>query len=269
MVVVDPADFTAVLASLGGIGGQCLPLADLALGASSALSNAGASALAASVWLATLTQESAYFRTTVEYGTGQSYAPYIGRTFEQITWRDNYAAFGAWAVGQGLIASPNLFVVKPTLLGEMQWAWLGGVWFFQARGLWPYAAKGDLQSVENAVNRGTITSSGYPSGWATRLKCYRAWTLRVAPPQTLAVTGVLDEATSRRLQQWVGVAMDGAVGAVTYAAVQKWLGRTADGTLARDDVKALQTEIDTYVDGDWGPGTTRALQRYLNARATA
>lgn len=259
---VTAADFAAVLKSLGATGGQCVPVADLALGANLALD--GISPVAAAVWLATLTQESAYFRTTEEYSKTGSYAPYIGRTFEQITWRDNYAAFGAWCVHGGYIATDSLFVDHPQLLAEMQWAWLGGVWYFVNRGLWPSATKGDYQSVSNAVNRGTLTTSGYPSGWDARLKCYQAWTARVVKPAKLTITKAMDGPTSKRLQQFVGVAMDGDVGKVTWSAVQKWLGRTVDGSLSAADVKALQTKIGAYVDGDFGPGTTGDLQRYLN-----
>jgi hypothetical protein len=263
---IAPSEFAAVLQALNANGGQCLPLADLALGASEALSLTGATPVGAAVWLATLTQESAYFRTTTEYGGGQSYAPHIGRTFEQVTWRANYAAFGAWAVDQGLIATDNLFADKPELLGETQWAWLGGVWYFGAHGLWTYANRGDFQIVQNAVNRGTATSSGYPSGWTTRLNSYRAWTSQVSPPAQLPITGAMDPATVKRLQQWIGVGMDGQVGPITYSALQKWLGQAVDGTLSNADVKKLQNTIGAFVDGQWGPGTTRDLQTYLNAK---
>jgi hypothetical protein len=266
-VAVDQADFLAVLNALGTNSRQVLPLPDLAFGATTALAHAGATPVAAAVWLATLTQESDSFRTTTEYGTGQTYAPYAGRTFEQITWPDNYAAFGTWAATQRMIASPTLFRERPALLSETQWAWLGGVWFFQANGLWPYAGRGDLQQVENAVNRGQLTTSGYPSGWAARLTAYQTWTRRVATPAQIAITGVMDGPTSRRLQQWVGVAMDGSAGAVTWSAVQKWLGRTVTGTLSAADVRALQVRIGAYVDGDFGPGTTRDMQRFLNGQA--
>ena len=37
-------------------------------------------------------QESGYFRTTEEYAKNGPYAPYIGRTFIQVTWKSNYAA---------------------------------------------------------------------------------------------------------------------------------------------------------------------------------
>lgn len=265
---VDAAEFAAVLKALGASGGQCVPIADLALGASEALSATTANPVAAAVWLATLTQESASFRTTTEYGTGQSYAPYVGRTFEQITWKENYAAFGAWCVDQGLIATDSYFADKPALLGEMQWAWLGGLWYFEARNLWGYAGRGDFQTVQNAVNRGTATNSGYPSGWTSRLNAYRAWTGQIAPPAQLVVTKVMDGPTSKRLQQWVGVSMDGSVGAVTYSAVGKWLGRNVDGVMSSDDVKALQKQVGAFVDGDWGPATTAALQKYLNAHTS-
>ena len=255
---ITAADFTAVLKALGANGGQCLPAADLALGAARAL--AGRSPVAQAVFLATMTQESAYFRTTEEYAKTGSYAPYIGRTFEQVTWRYNYAAFGDWCASKGLIATPSLFVDKPELLAEMQWAWLGGVWFFESHGLWAYADRGDFQTVEVKVNG----ASPFPSGWPTRLKAYQQWTARVVHPGQLAITKTMDDPTCKRLQQWVGVAMDGDVGPKTNRAIQQWLGRPNANTLSKDDVKALQKAIGAWVDGDWGPGTTRDLQNFLN-----
>jgi hypothetical protein len=265
-VSVTAADFTAVLTALGANSRQVVPLTELAFGATNALAHAAASPIASAVWLGTLTQESGFFRTTTEFGVGQTYAPYVGRTFEQVTHRDNYSAFGQWCATQHMIGTPNLFTDRPVLLSEMQWAWLGGVWFFAANGLWPYAARGDFQSVQNAVNRGQLTNVGYADKWPVRLSAYQAWTTRVAPPADLVITAVMDGPTVKRLQQWLGVAMDGALGAVTYSGLQRWLGRTVDGNLSPDDVKAFQLRIGAFVDGDWGPGTTRDLQGYLNGR---
>lgn len=259
-MALTAGNFGAVLRSLGAGSGLVLPVADLALGAEKAL--VGRSPVARAVFLATMTQESAYFRTTEEYAKDGSYAPYIGRTFEQVTWRENYAAFGAWAKGEGLIATASLFVDRPELLAETQWAWLGGVWYFEMRNLWPLAEAGDFQTVQVKVNG----ASPFPAGWSTRLKAYQAWTLQTGPLVILGISGSMDAATSKRLQQWVGVAMDGDVGRLTYAALQKWLGLTADGTLSANDVKKFQGVIGAYVDGDWGPGTTKALQRFLNAQ---
>jgi hypothetical protein len=264
-VKITAANIAAVLKTLGATGGQYLPAADLALGASEALDMSPDTNDGAAVWMATQTQESAYLRTTVEYGSGQDYSPYVGRTFEQVTWIGNYREFGDWAVREKLIATADLFVKSPKLLGEMQWAWLGGVWYFERRNLWRYANTGDMQTVSNAVNRGTVTNVGYPAGWDARLACYQAWCTQIARLPVLAVNGKLDEPTNRRLQQWVGVAMDGVLGAVTYSAVQKWLERPVDGSMSKADIIALQKEIGALPDGDWGPGTTKQLQRYLNA----
>lgn len=267
MITAD--DFTAVLAELKALGRQVLPLPDLALGATRALADTPLNPVGACCWLATMTQESASFRTTTEYSSTGPYAPYVGRTFEQVTWETNYAAFGRWAVAAGLIASPDLFVDRPHLLAETQWAWLGGVWYFGVRDLWGYANRGDFQRVSNAVNRGSATTNGFPSGWSARLAAYRVWTARIATPTKVTVTGVMNGPTSKRLQQWVGVGMDGAVGPVTLGAVEKWLGLPVDGVMSPSDVKVFQGRISAYVDGDWGPGTTRSLQRYLNSQQGA
>jgi hypothetical protein len=268
-LIVRPEDFTTVLRALGATGGQVVSAAELAFGCNRALTLTTLTPEGLAGWLATLTQESDHLRTTTEYGTGQVYAPYVGRTFQQLTWRDNYAAFGDWTRRLGLTGTGDLFLANAGLLAELQWAWLGGVWFFGDRNLWGPVSRGDFQTVQNAVNRGVATSSGYPSGWAARLACYRAWTAQVAPPVTLDITGSLDTPTARRLQQWVGVGIDGSLGAVTWSAVQKWLGVTVDGSMSAADTRKLQAVIGAYVDGAWGPGTTRDLQMYLNGATAA
>ena len=83
-------------------------------------------------------------------------------------------------------------------------------------------------------------------------------------PAQLAITKTMDDPTCKRLQQWVGVAMDGDVGPKTNRAIQQWLGRPNADTLSKDDVKAFQKAIGAWVDGDWGPGTCRDLQNFLN-----
>ena len=227
--MLTATDFTTVLRSLGAGSGLVLPAAVVALGATNALAMLGSNPNAVACWLATMTQESAFFRTTEEYAKNGSYAPYIGRTFQQVTWRGNYAAFGQWAADEGLIATPSLFVDKPELLAETQWAWLGGVWFFKAKNLWGPAIAGDFQKVQVTVNG----ASPFPAGWDSRLKAYQAWTKQIVKPASLAVGGLFDATTKKRLQQWIGVAMDGDFGSVSYSALQRWLGRPGDGTFSK------------------------------------
>lgn len=121
--------------------------------------------------------ESAYFRTTEEYAKHGRYAPYIGRTFIQITWKDNYAAFGAWCHDQGLVPRASYFVDRPERLAQPRWAALGGVWYFtqvrfSGRPLTSYAA--DILSVGRAVNLGSPSSKHTPNGQRARVAAYRA-----------------------------------------------------------------------------------------------
>lgn len=104
-------------------------------------------------------EESDGFATTVEYGTGQRYAPYIGRTWGQLTWESNYAAFGAWCVQQGLLDDPDTFVNNPAALGDMQWAAIGAAWFW----ITPHGGhdlinddsdRGDVAAVTETINGG-------------------------------------------------------------------------------------------------------------------
>lgn len=121
--------------------------------------------------------ESAWFRTTEEYSKIGRYAPYIGRTFIQITWKDNYASFGKWCVSVGLLTDPNYFVNNPASLADLKWAALGGVWYFTqvlfaGKPLTAYAD--DMLAVGRAVNLGSPTSKNTPNGQKARDAAYKA-----------------------------------------------------------------------------------------------
>jgi len=124
--------------------------------------------------------ESAYFRTTVEYQhTGQSYAPYIGRTFIQVTWKSNYAKFGAWCKSHGLVSDPDYFVKNPVALGHAKWAALGGVWYFTAvkfsgHSLVEIADQGNADMIGRGVNLGNPWSAATPNGASARRAAWNA-----------------------------------------------------------------------------------------------
>lgn len=188
----------SALAAMGAVGGQIVSDDQLAAGALDALRQApaGLTAAGAAAFLATMAEESAHFRTTTEYGTGQSYAPYIGRTFEQLTWSSNYAGFGAWCKARGLVSDANVFVHSPTALSDIRWAWLGGVYYFAAHDLWRYANAGNFLAVSQAVNGGDgkIGTSFTPNGWTERQNAYRAFlaagaSLLPTSPAAAPVTG--------------------------------------------------------------------------------
>lgn len=151
----------------------------LAAGANEALRSApaGLTKEGAAAFLATLSQESGAFRYLEEIDKTQPYSPYIGRGYEQVTHRSNYAAFGVWCKARGLISDADYFVKNPSRLADIRWAWLGGVWFWQANNIWKYGNKGDFLATQQAVNLGSsrIGSKYIPSGIAERRKWYAAW----------------------------------------------------------------------------------------------
>lgn len=163
------------LDTLGARGGQVASLDTLAAGANHALQVAHVKdPKQAAAFIATMLFESDHFRATSEYlaapGTAlranqNRYYPYIGRSFEMLTWQYNYAAFGSWCYSKKLVSNPNAFVNAPTSLGALTWAWLGGAWFWESHDLWTVAGTGDFTKVTQIVNGGT-------SGLSARLAIY-------------------------------------------------------------------------------------------------
>lgn len=170
---------SAALGAVGARGGQMRSYAQLARDGEHALAMApsGLTVKGAAAWLATLAMESAYFRTTTEYGSGQWYAPWIGRGFVQVTHESNYAAFGVWCHRRGLVSSDDYFTEHPKRLADYQWAWWTGLWYFEYADLWKYANRGDFLAVSQGVNggTGTIGTSFTPYGWVQRKAMYEAF----------------------------------------------------------------------------------------------
>lgn len=178
------AQLKKALASVGAGSGMVASADQLAAGANDAMRRVGCKTVTeCALFLATLAQESAYFRTATEYGSGQRYAPYIGRGFEQVTWRDNYAAFGAWAKSKGVVSDANLFVNQPTRLADSAYWWLTGVWYWTIPRSWGQysslidAARktGSIWTVSRAVNMGNPNSEGTPWGMNERIKMFDAF----------------------------------------------------------------------------------------------
>ncbi len=82
----------------------------------------------------------------------------------------------------------------------------------------------------------------------------------------LTVNGVLDTATVKEMQKWVGTTPDGDWGPATTRALQVKVGATVTGIRDAQTTRKVQALVGATVDGVWGSLTTKALQRYLNAR---
>jgi hypothetical protein len=135
--------------------------------------------------------ESAYFRTTQEYASTGAYQPYRGRTFIQITWKDNYAAFGKWCLSVGLVADADYFVKNPTKLADLKWAAIGGVWYFtkvlkkdKQGNLHPIVWwADDPLAIGRAVNMGNPYSTATPNGQKARDAAYVAVVNALTPKE--------------------------------------------------------------------------------------
>lgn len=180
--MVDANTLKGVVELAGGrlaTKGQAASWEELAKGANSALLAAppGLTWQGCASYLADKAQESDYFRATEEYNKNGRYAPYIGRTFQQLTWVENYRGFGRWCKSKGLLTDSEYFVKNPTRLRDYKWAWLGGVWYFEHHNIWRWANKGDHLSVSQAVNRGinSVGSSNLPNHWSVRKKMFDAF----------------------------------------------------------------------------------------------
>ncbi|AER47898.1 lysin A [Mycobacterium phage Lucky2013] len=82
------------------------------------------------MWLAQVGHESASFFYTEEIAKNGRYAPYIGRTWIQITWDYNYRAFSQWCHARGLVPTADYFVVNYRELADLRWAGLGAAWYW-------------------------------------------------------------------------------------------------------------------------------------------
>lgn len=173
----------SALGAAGALGNQLLSVDGLAAGAADALRQApNLTPAGAAGFLATCAMESAYFRTTTEYGSGQRYAPYIGRTFIQLTWQANYQAFGNWCKARGLVTDANTFVNNPASLSDPRWAWLGAIFYFEVNNIWRWANAGNFLAVSQAVNGGVgrVGTAFVPNGWRERQAMYGVF-LAVGP----------------------------------------------------------------------------------------
>ena len=250
----------AALDSVGGRGNQIASLDEIARIFNAAISQAGDGAydgqparLAALI--GQCAQESAWFRTTTEYGTGQRYAPYIGRTFIQITWSDNYQAFGLWCKAHGLINDAAYFVNNPASLSDLKWAALGPIWYFATRGILPYADQRNWTAVGGIINTGS--AAGVPGGNATRLKaCQAVYDYLISHP---IGEPAMPTATQLALAKW----MTDRIGQFAYSQQDRFDNLTTDGDGRSADCSSVVDldyrevaglEVGTFTDAQAGNG---------------
>ena len=110
-------------------------------------------------WLAQIGHESAGFKATEEYASGDESTDrwrYKGRTWIQITWEANYRGFSQWAHKNGLVESPNFFVVNPKRLADLRWAGIGPAWYWTVArpDINSLCDSGDFDKVTYRINGG-------------------------------------------------------------------------------------------------------------------
>ncbi|ASR77115.1 endolysin [Mycobacterium phage MyraDee] len=102
------------------------------------------------MWLAQVGHESASFQYTEEIAKNGRYAPYIGRTWIQITWDYNYRAFSKWCFDRGLVPTPDYFVPNYRELADLKWAGLGAAWYWTV-------ARTDINALSDRQDLITVT----------------------------------------------------------------------------------------------------------------
>ncbi|RIU39975.1 hypothetical protein D2E92_02075 [Mycobacteroides abscessus] len=154
------------------------------------------------MWLAQVGHESAGFNATEEYASGAAYegradlgntqpgdgVRFKGRSWIQITGRNNYAAFSRWCSGKGLVLSPTEFVDNPNRLAELRWAGIGAAWYWTV-------ARSDINTLSDRQDLETVTRriNGGTNGLADRRDRYnRALLQGEALLQLLATSEPLD-----------------------------------------------------------------------------
>lgn len=241
------AQLEAALRSVGGLGGQAWPLSQLAKEADEAMRSSGVTTRqGAAAFVAQCMIESAYFRTTSEYGGSKArYAPYYGRGFIQVTFRDNYAKFGRWAKGKGLVSDSNYFVNNPSKLAEAKWKWLTAVWYLSTHrhNLIKLGNEGKIDAVGKGVHCGDAYASWYPN-------------------QSNTEQGRIQRNRFDHNRKAYNALLNAGITAP---------GGSAGASFSTAGVKRLQGQVGVAQDGKWGPGTdenAQAIRAFLRGGLT-
>lgn len=100
-------------------------------------------------------QETDWMCSLVEYGGPRTrYAPYFGRGCIQLTWRSNYAGFGQWLHGLGVVADPNVFIDNPGLVTTWPYPWLSAIYYFVRHISQDYIQSENWNAVSGLINAG-------------------------------------------------------------------------------------------------------------------
>ena len=100
-------------------------------------------------------QETDWMCSLVEYGGPSArYAPYYGRGCIQLTWRNNYAGFGQWLHGLGVVADPDVFVRQPDLVAAWPYPWLSAIYYFVRHIGQGYVQAENWGAVSGLINAG-------------------------------------------------------------------------------------------------------------------
>lgn len=132
--------------------------------------------------------ESDNFVATEEYASGAAYegrtdlgntqpgdgVRFKGRSWIQITGRNNYAAFSRWAFANGFVTSATYFVDNPKMLADLQYAGLGAAWYWTVArpDINALCDAGDLVTVTRRINGGTNGLEDSPEGTPGRRTRY-------------------------------------------------------------------------------------------------
>jgi predicted chitinase len=148
-------------------------------------------------------QETGGFRLVKEQGADNArYAPYVGRGWIQLTWKEAYLRFGKWLKSFGLISDENMFVNTPTELENLKWAPYTAIWEFHEQGPWSGknlfewcdTASSPWSTISRAINRGHPTASKPAHAEDLRAKVIDAVLLVTPEPVTATPDSFNDRA---------------------------------------------------------------------------
>ena len=241
---ITASQFKKALQSCNAYGGQPWSMQELADGANEAARVMGITTRQGlAILVANCMIESAWYRTTVEYGKAGTlrYDPYRGRTFTQNTWLAGYRLVGQYAKKKGLLSDSEYFVKNPTRLGDYKWAWHGPAAYYTANGLVARCNRGGVAELK-AVGR----------------------IIHAGPGRVNYPTNSHERSREQSIVK--------AYNALLNAGITAPGGSTSSGpSFTKDAVKRLQGQVGVTQDGAWGPGTdenAQAIRAFLRGGLT-